>query len=132
MWMQVSAMRDEVRAAITANVRERLDAFWKAGLRGADFFISAIGPATAAFSRYTRVETLGGEAVTVSTLLQWVQEEVADYALGRVFTRGAATSERGRGPRRRCGRRDTLLRALALDLRRRLARRSRGYVASGA
>jgi len=83
---------DEVRTAITANVRERLDAFWDAGLRGADFFISAIGPATAAFSRYTKVETLAGSDVTVSTLLQWVQEEVADYALGRVFTRGAATS----------------------------------------
>jgi len=82
----------DVRAAITTNVRERLNAFWDAGLRGADFFISAIGPATAAFSRYTKVETLAGTEVTVSTLLQWVQEEVADYALGRVFTRGAATS----------------------------------------
>ncbi|MDP9372704.1 MAG: DUF1156 domain-containing protein, partial [Chloroflexota bacterium] len=63
----------DVRRDIEANVRERLDDFWQAGLRGADFFISAIGPATAAFSRYDRVMTMGGEDVTVSTLLEWVQ-----------------------------------------------------------
>ncbi len=81
----------DVRAAIAVNVRERLDAFWVAGLRGADFFISAIGPATAAFSRYDKVMTLGGAEITVSTLLEWVQETVADYALQRVFT--VATAE---------------------------------------
>jgi len=80
----------DVRAAIAGNVRERLDAFWAAGLRGADFFISAIGPATAAFSRFDKVMTLGGAEITVSTLLEWVQETVADYALQRVFTIAAA------------------------------------------
>jgi adenine-specific DNA methylase len=85
----------EVRRDIEANVRERLDDFWKAGLRGADFFISAIGPATAAFSRYDKVMTMGGEDVNVSTLLQWVQETVADYALRRLFT--TAAHEQGTG-----------------------------------
>lgn len=79
----------DVRWAIASNVRERLDAFWIAGLRGADFFISAIGPATAAFSRYDKVMTLGGAEITVSTLLEWVQETVADYALQRVFATAA-------------------------------------------
>ena len=76
----------DVRQAIEANVKERLDDFWKAGLRGADFFISAIGPATAAFSRYDKVMTLGGSETTVTTLLEWVQQTVADYALRRVFS----------------------------------------------
>jgi len=79
----------DVRRDIEENVRERLDEFWAAGLRGADFFISAIGPATAAFSRYDRVMTMGGEDVTVSSLLEWVQETVADYALRRVLTTAA-------------------------------------------
>ncbi len=79
----------DVRRAIEVNVRQRLDQFWDAGLRGADFFISAIGPATEAFSRYDRVMTMGGADVTVSTLLEWVQQTVADYALRRVFTTAA-------------------------------------------
>ena len=85
----------DVRVAIEANVRERLDQFWAAGLRGADFFISAIGPATAAFSRYDSVRDLRGTAITVSTLLEWVQQTVADYALSRVFA--AATQEQDEG-----------------------------------
>jgi putative DNA methylase len=85
----------DVRQAITVNVRHRLDEFWAAGLRGADFFISAIGPATAAFSRYDKVMTMAGVEVTVSTLLEWVQQTVADYALSRVF--GQAAQEQGEG-----------------------------------
>jgi putative DNA methylase len=83
----------EVRQEIEANVRERLDQFWEAGLRGADFFISAIGPATAGFSRYDRVMDLRGTDITVTTLLEWVQQTVADYALRRVFS--AASTEQG-------------------------------------
>ncbi len=79
-------MAGDVRRSIEANVRARLDQFWAAGLRGADFFISAIGPATAAFSQYDKVMTLGGADVTVTTLLEWVQQTVADYALRRVFS----------------------------------------------
>ncbi len=84
---------DEVRQAIEANVRERLDTFWAAGLRGADFFISAIGPATAAFSRYDKVIDLRGNEITVSTLLEWVQQTVADYALRRVFAPSATRQD---------------------------------------
>lgn len=86
-----------VREEIRRNVHTRLSEFWAQGLRGADFFISAIGPATAAFSRYDEVRTLGGELVTVSTLLEWVQETVADYALRRVFAHDANADERGIG-----------------------------------
>ncbi len=79
-----------VRQEIETNVRQRLDQFWEAGLRGADFFISAIGPATAAFSRYDSVMDLRGNPITVSNLLEWVQETVADYALRRVFTQASS------------------------------------------
>lgn len=86
----------DVRQEIEANVRQRLDQFWEAGLRGADFFISAIGPATAAFSRYDSVMDMRGNQITVSTLLEWVQQTVADYALRRVFDT-AAKEQDGKG-----------------------------------
>jgi len=86
-----------VREEIRHNVHTRLNDFWQQGLRGADFFISAIGPATAAFSRYDEVRTLSGELVTVSTLLEWVQEAVADYALQRVFAAADAPSDGSTG-----------------------------------
>ncbi len=55
-----------VRREIEARVRERLAQFWEEGIRGADFFMSAIGPAVEVFGRYARVEKLSGEAVTVA------------------------------------------------------------------
>jgi hypothetical protein len=33
----------------SAGAKERLDFFWSQGIRGADFFISAIGPALSVF-----------------------------------------------------------------------------------
>ncbi len=76
---------DDVRRELAARIRERLDFFWAQGIRGADFFISAIGPAVEVFGRYRAVRRLSGEEVTVAALLDLVQEAVADYALGRVL-----------------------------------------------
>ena len=74
-----------VRQDIGARIRERLAQFWQAGIRGADFFMSAIGPAVEVFGRYARVEKLSGEEVTVGELLEHVQQVVAEFALERVL-----------------------------------------------
>jgi len=74
-----------VRDDIAARIRERLTQFWDEGIRGADFFMSAIGPAVEVFGRYARVEKLSGEPVTVSELLDYVQQVVAEFALERVM-----------------------------------------------
>jgi putative DNA methylase len=58
-----------VRKEIEARVRQKLTQFWEEGIRGADFFMSAIGPAVEAFGKYARVEKLSGEPVTVAELL---------------------------------------------------------------
>ena len=50
-------------------VRERLLYFWSKGIRGADFFISAIGPALSVFGRYERVLRPDGTTVTVRDFL---------------------------------------------------------------
>ncbi len=78
-----------VRREVEESVRRRLQQFWDAGIRGADFFMSAIGPAVEAFGRYSRVERLSGEPVTVPELLQYVRELVARFALERILRDGA-------------------------------------------
>jgi adenine-specific DNA methylase len=54
---------DDVRDELRRVARERLDFFWQQGIRGADFFISAIGPALSVYGRYAKVTRLTGEEV---------------------------------------------------------------------
>jgi len=74
-----------VRKEIEARVREKLAQFWAEGIRGADFFMSAIGPAVEAFGKYVRVEKLSGEPVSVAELLEYVRKVVSEFALERVL-----------------------------------------------
>jgi adenine-specific DNA methylase len=74
-----------VRREIEERVREKLDKFWQEGIRGADFFMSAIGPAVEVFGRYERVEKLSGERVEVKELLEYVRQVVSEYALERIL-----------------------------------------------
>ncbi len=76
---------DDVRREMTSRIKERLDFFWSQGIRGADFFISAIGPAVEVFGRYKAVRRLSGDVVSVADLLDLVQEAVADYTLSRIL-----------------------------------------------
>ena len=76
---------DDVRQELTATIRERLDFFWSHGIRGADFFISAIGPAVSVFGRYSKVYNLDGTPVGVAELLNLVQAMVSEYALDRIL-----------------------------------------------
>jgi adenine-specific DNA methylase len=81
-----------VRREIEARVRQKLAQFWEEGIRGADFFMSAIGPAVEVFGRYARVEKLSGEPVTVKELLEYVHQVVAQFALKRILSRAALGS----------------------------------------
>jgi hypothetical protein len=74
-----------VRKEIEARVREKLVQFWAEGIRCADFFMSAIGPAVEAFGKYARVEKLSGELVSVAELLEYVRKVVSEFALERVL-----------------------------------------------
>jgi len=74
-----------VRKEIEARIRQKLAQFWAEGIRGADFFMSAIGPAVEAFGKYVRVEKLSGELVTVAELLEYVRKVVSEFALERVL-----------------------------------------------
>ncbi len=75
----------QVRKEIEARVRQKLTQFWNEGIRGADFFMSAIGPAMEAFGKYARVEKLSGELVSVAELLEYVRKVVSEFALERIL-----------------------------------------------
>ncbi len=66
-------------------VRERLLYFWSKGIRGADFFISAIGPALSVFGRHSRVLHPDGREVTVREFLDLVRKESTAVALEQIL-----------------------------------------------
>ena len=73
-----------IRDELYGTVSERLEHFWDMGLRGADFFISAIGPAVGVFGRYEKVLRPDGGEVDVGELLDEVRTIAADFALQRL------------------------------------------------
>ena len=76
---------DDVRKDLRNVAQERLDFFWSQGIRGADFFISAIGPALSVFGSYQRVIKLSGEEIVVNQFLDEVRSLVTEYALSRIM-----------------------------------------------
>ena len=75
----------DVLAEMRPVVRERLLYFWSKDIRGADFFISAIGPALSVFGRYSRVLRPDGTEVTVRDFLDIVRRESTTVALEQVL-----------------------------------------------
>jgi adenine-specific DNA methylase len=76
---------DDVRQELKQVAQECLDFFWNQGIRGADFFISAIGPALSVFGKYELVTKLSGEEVTVGQFLDEVRSLVTSYALAKIL-----------------------------------------------
>jgi adenine-specific DNA methylase len=78
---------NEIKDKIEQRVKEKLEQFWEQGISGADFFVSAIGPAVEVFGQYSRVEKLSGEEVSVKELLEYVRKVVSEFALEKVLKR---------------------------------------------
>jgi putative DNA methylase len=76
---------DDVVRALEARIAERLDAFQEMGLVGADYFVSAIGPAFEVFARYSRIVKLSGEEVDVSELMVLARQVVARHAMRKLL-----------------------------------------------
>ena len=93
VWMACRKQEEETSEAFLGDVleemrpvvRERLLYFWSKGIRGADFFISAIGPALSVFGRYERVLRPDGGQVSVRDFLDIVRRESTDVALQQVL-----------------------------------------------
>jgi len=76
---------DQVLPEMRSAVHQALDRFWAAGIGGADFFVSAIGPALSAYSRYAEVRYAGGQAVSTANFLTLVRQTVVEFALERAL-----------------------------------------------
>jgi adenine-specific DNA methylase len=76
---------DDVVRALEARIAERLDAFEEMGLVGADYFVSAIGPAFEVFAQHSRVVKLSGEEVDVSELMVLARQAVARHAMRKLL-----------------------------------------------
>jgi putative DNA methylase len=76
---------NELQPKIRARVQEKLGQFWRNGIAGGDFFISAIGPGMEEFSRYQRVETYTGQTVGVDTLLHFIREVSTDFLVNHLL-----------------------------------------------
>ncbi|WXG40652.1 MAG: hypothetical protein WED07_07650 [Candidatus Freyarchaeum deiterrae] len=78
---------NEIKEEIESRIKEKLTQFWQQGISGADFFVSAIGPAVEVFGKYSKVEKFSGEEVSVQELLEYVRKIVSEFALERVLKR---------------------------------------------
>ena len=76
---------DDVVRELEERIADRLDAFEEMGLVGADYFVSAIGPAFEVFARYSRIVKLSGEEVDVSDLMVLARQAVARHAMRRLL-----------------------------------------------
>jgi putative DNA methylase len=75
---------EDIESELRTTIRRYLERFWAAGIGGADFFMSAIGPGLSVYSRYPRVERYDGTPVKVSDFLNLVRHEVAAFAIERI------------------------------------------------
>jgi adenine-specific DNA methylase len=78
----------EVQEEIRRKLAEKLPEFWRMGIQGADFFMSAIGPAVEAFGKYAKVVKLSGEAVSVQELLDFARRVTAEFAVRQILENG--------------------------------------------
>lgn len=76
---------DEVEAELERRIDERLATFEEMELTGADYFVSAVGPAFEVFARYKRVVRLSGEEVDVDELMVLARQAVARHAARRLL-----------------------------------------------
>ncbi len=72
---------DVILPDMRQEVGRALNRFWAAGIGGADFFISAIGPALSVYSQYDEVRYASGQRVSVANFLTLVRQAVVDHSL---------------------------------------------------
>lgn len=75
---------DDVVPELRDRIAERLESFEQFGLQGADYFVSAVGPAFEVFGRYRRVLRLSGEEVSVKELMVLARQTVAHHTMRKL------------------------------------------------
>ncbi len=80
----------DVRDAMETHLNRKLDQLWEEGIRGADFFISAIGSAIEVFGKYRTIQDYEGNTIRADRLLEDVRKIATDYAVRKILDTGAA------------------------------------------
>ncbi|MFX0095920.1 MAG: DUF1156 domain-containing protein, partial [Candidatus Hodarchaeota archaeon] len=75
----------ELKAEMVHTLPQKIDHLWKVGVRGVDFFISAIGYAMEYFGKFSRIVQLSGEPIDIRTWLTIVSEMITDFVLGQIL-----------------------------------------------
>ncbi len=78
----------EVKDSLQAHLGGKLDALWKEGISGADFFIAAIGSSIEVFGKYDRIIDDEGKIIEAARLLEDVRRIVTEYAVRQVLHNG--------------------------------------------
>lgn len=79
---------NEVKEEMRKRIFEKLDRLWDEGIRGADFFISAIGSAIEVFGKYKKVMDHAGNEIDTKKLLEDVRSFVVDYTIRQILENG--------------------------------------------
>lgn len=76
---------DLVKKEIKEIISAHLTNMWNLNIKGANLFISAIGPAIKIYGQYTHVARLSGDYITLKDVLEYLQHLVTQFALNKVL-----------------------------------------------
>ncbi|MHA2305290.1 MAG: DUF1156 domain-containing protein [Candidatus Hodarchaeales archaeon] len=76
---------NEIQDKIKASISERLQRFWNEGIRGGDFFISAIGPAMEILSKYRQIVRYSGKEVSFQDQLDFIRTITTNYIVNTLI-----------------------------------------------
>lgn len=81
----------EIKYDLRSYLGKKLNALWKEGISGADFFIAAIGSSIEIFGRYEKIIDDEGNVIRADKLLEDIRRIVTDYAVKQVLHNGFTT-----------------------------------------
>lgn len=82
----------EIRQKMELEIQKQLQRFWEDGIRGGDFFISAIGPAMEILSRYRRIERYSGAVVSFQDQLAYIRSISTNFLVKTILQNQGAIS----------------------------------------
>ncbi|MFX0199378.1 MAG: DUF1156 domain-containing protein [Candidatus Hodarchaeota archaeon] len=75
----------EIQHEMEVHIQKQLQRFWKEGIRGGDFFISAIGPAMEILSQYRQIERYSGEVVSFRDQLSYIRSISTNFLVNNLL-----------------------------------------------
>jgi adenine-specific DNA methylase len=75
----------EIQQKIDTQIQTDLRRFWKDGIRGGDFFISAIGPAMKILSQYRRIERYSGDEISFKEQLDYIRSITTSFLVSNLL-----------------------------------------------